>query len=208
MKLFLILLLSYFLGAIPNGYIFTKFIKGKDLRQFGSGNIGATNVARIMGLKYGIFVALLDIFKGYLAVWLAQYLLLPGTSRTIILLVGLLVVIGHDWSVFLKFSGGKGVATTVGVVLRIIPVSLIFFAIIWLIFVILTRYVSLGSIIGSLSIPPVIYFMNFDYYFFIFTILLALLIIFTHRFNIKRLINGEENKMSLSPRIKKSGNNG
>lgn len=208
MKLFLVLLLSYFLGAIPSGYLFTRFIKGMDLREFGSGNVGATNVARVMGLKYGIIVASLDIFKGYLAVGLSQFLLPADTSRLLFLVIGVLAIIGHDWSVFLKFSGGKGVATTVGVVLRLMPLSFIFFAIPWLTLVILTRYVSLASIIASLSIPVLIYFINLDYYFFIFTLVLALLIIFTHRSNIKRLLKGEENKMSLSSGMGKSGKNG
>ena len=194
MKLFFLLLLCYLLGSIPCGYLITKFIKKEDIRQFGSGNIGATNVARIMGMKYGVLTALLDISKGFSAVCLIQ-LLLPETAVYIPFLAGLLSILGHDFSLFLKFSGGKGVATTIGVLLKLLPPVLAVGIVIWFLMVLLTRYVSLGSILGALSFPLSTYLIYQNYYFLIFTLIFALMIVITHRHNIKRLLQGNENQI-------------
>src|SRR6056297_4202309 len=111
MKIIMVFIISYLLGSIPTGYVITNWIKGIDVRKFGSGNVGATNVTRVMGLKYRAFVALMDILKGYISVLIAQNIL-QVTPNYIIFAAALLAIIGHDWSIFLKFSGGKGVATT------------------------------------------------------------------------------------------------
>lgn len=203
MQVFIALLLSYLIGSIPSGFLLTKYVMKKDVRQYGSGNIGATNVARVMGLKSGILVAVFDILKGYLGVLVGQAILGSGASA-VILLVAIAAIAGHDWSIFLGFSGGKGVATTFGVILRLYPLAFLIYALIWLLLVITTRYVSLGSIIGSMSLPIAVYFSGFETIHVFFAVLLSLFVMYTHRANIKRLLNGEENRMDPD-KLGKSG---
>ena len=198
MKIFLIIIMSYLLGSIPFGYITTKLIKKEDVRNFGSGNIGATNVSRVLGAKYGVLVALLDIFKGFTAVWLAQLLLSSAMGSYIPLLAGLFAILGHDYTIFLNFSGGKGVATTLGVILKLFPLILISATLIWIIIVYIKRYVSLASILSASSIPILAFIFDKSNISILFTGFMALLIIFTHRSNIKRLLNGEENQIGGS----------
>jgi glycerol-3-phosphate acyltransferase PlsY len=147
-----------------------------------------------MGLKSGILVAVFDILKGYLGVMVGQAILGDNLS-TAILFVAIAAIAGHDWSIFLGFSGGKGVATTFGVILRLYPLAFLIYALIWLALVLTTRYVSLGSIIGSMSLPLTLYFTSFATKHVIFAALLWLFVMYTHRANIKRLLNGEENRM-------------
>jgi glycerol-3-phosphate acyltransferase PlsY len=194
MRIFIAILISYLIGLIPSGFLLTKYVMKKDVRQYGSGNIGATNVARVMGLKSGILVAVFDILKGYLGVMVGQAILGDNLS-TAILFVAIAAIAGHDWSIFLGFSGGKGVATTFGVILRLYPLAFLIYALIWLALVLTTRYVSLGSIIGSMSLPLTLYFTSFATKHVIFAALLWLFVMYTHRANIKRLLNGEENRM-------------
>ncbi len=195
MKLVISLLLSYLIGSIPSGFLLTKFVMKKDVREYGSGNIGATNVARIMGLKAGVLVAFFDILKGYIALMVGQYILGSSVPELYILLIAAASIAGHDWSVFLGFSGGKGVATTFGVILRLYPAAFVVYAVIWLLIVFKTRYVSLGSILGSVSLPFTVFFTGFSRINIYFSVLLSLFIMYTHRANIKRLINGNENRM-------------
>lgn len=194
MQVIIAILISYLIGSIPSGFLLTKYVMKKDVRQYGSGNIGATNVARVMGLKAGILVAVFDMLKGYLGVMVGQAIL-GGNLSTAILFVAIAAIAGHDWSIFLGFSGGKGVATTFGVILRLYPLAFLFYALIWLGLVLKTRYVSLGSIIGSISLPLTLYFTAYDSKHVIFAALLSLFVMYTHRANIKRLLNGEENRM-------------
>lgn len=203
MQVFIALLLSYLIGSIPSGFLLTKYVMKKDVREYGSGNIGATNVARVMGLKAGVLVAVFDILKGYLGVLVGQAILGSGASA-VILLVAIAAIAGHDWSIFLGFSGGKGVATTFGVILRLYPLAFLVYALIWLLLVITTRYVSLGSIVGSMSLPIVVYFSGFESFHVFFAVLLSLFVMYTHRANIKRLLNGEENRMDPD-KLGKSG---
>ncbi|ADQ14966.1 glycerol-3-phosphate 1-O-acyltransferase PlsY [Halanaerobium hydrogeniformans] len=194
MRIVLAILISYLIGSIPSGLLLTKSVLKKDVRNYGSGNIGATNVARVMGLKAGVLVAVFDILKGFLGVLVGQAII-GDVASIFVLLVAMAAIAGHDWSIFLGFTGGKGVATTFGVILRLYPLAFLVYALIWLFLVIKTRYVSLGSIIGSLSLPFVIYFSGFEGPHIIFGALLSLFVIFTHRANINRLMNGEENRM-------------
>lgn len=194
MQVIIAILISYLIGSIPSGFLLTKYVMKKDVRQYGSGNIGATNVARVMGLKAGILVAVFDMLKGYLGVMVGQAIL-GGNLSTAILFVAIAAIAGHDWSIFLGFSGGKGVATTFGVILRLYPLAFLFYALIWLGLVLKTRYVSLGSIIGSISLPLTLYFTAYDSKHVIFAAMLSLFVMYTHRANIKRLLNGEENRM-------------
>ncbi|ADO76941.1 glycerol-3-phosphate 1-O-acyltransferase PlsY [Halanaerobium praevalens] len=203
MRILIAIFISYLIGSIPSGFLLTKYVMRKDVRQYGSGNIGATNVARVMGLKSGILVAIFDILKGYLGVLVGQ--LIIGNSLSIaILLVAVTAIAGHDWSIFLGFSGGKGVATTFGVILRLYPLAFLIYALIWLLLVLTTRYVSLGSIIGSMSLPLTLYFSSYDSKNIFFAALLSIFVMYTHRENIKRLLKGEENRMDPD-KLGKSG---
>lgn len=194
MRVVISIILSYLIGSIPSGFLLTKYVMKTDVRKYGSGNIGATNVARVMGLKSGVLVAVFDILKGFIGVLIGQ-LIIGNTASVYILLVAVAAIAGHDWSIFMGFSGGKGVATTFGVILKLYPIAFLVYALIWLLLVFTTRYVSLGSIIGSMSLPFVIYFSGFPSAHVIFGALLSLFVMYTHRANIKRLINGEENRM-------------
>jgi len=203
MQVIIAVLISYLIGSIPSGFLLTKYVMKKDVRQYGSGNIGATNVARVMGLKSGILVAVFDILKGFLGVLVGQAILGSSLSAAI-LVVAAAAIAGHDWSIFLGFSGGKGVATTFGVILRLYPLAFLIYALIWLLLVLTTRYVSLGSIIGSMSLPLTLYFSSYDTKNVFFAALLSLFVLYTHRENIKRLLKGEENRMDPD-KLGKSG---
>jgi len=181
---------SYLLGSIPNGYIICK-LKKVDLRKIGSGNIGATNVYRALGFKWAALAGLLDVLKGVLPTLLAVQIL---ESEILFLVVGMAAVAGHNWSVFMGFKGGRGVATTGGVVLVLMPWISLFVVIIWAVIVKLTRYVSLGSISAAVVFPILAgIFAPLPY--FIFTVILAAGIIFQHKPNIKRLLAGKENRV-------------
>lgn len=203
MQVLIAIIISYIIGSIPSGFLLTKYVMKKDVRQYGSGNIGATNVARVMGLKSGVLVAVFDILKGYLGVLVGQ-MILGSNLSTAILFVAVAAIAGHDWSLFLGFSGGKGVATTFGVILRLYPLAFLIYAVIWITLVFITRYVSLGSILGSMSLPITLYFSSFAGRHVFFAVLLSLFVMYTHRENIKRLLKGEENRMDPD-KLGKSG---
>lgn len=198
MRIFMVLIISYLLGSIPSAFLLTRLITGKDVRQYGSGNVGATNATRVMGFSYGVLVGAMDILKGYLAVMVAQTLLAGNISIYFVLLAALLAIIGHNWSVFLNFTGGKGVATTFGVILRLLPSLFLVYAVIWLLLVLISKYVSLASIIGAISLPIVTFLLDLELAYVIFTLILALFIIIRHQANIKRLISGQEKKVKAS----------
>ncbi len=194
MLLFLSLILSYLLGSVPTAYIFAKLLKGIDIRQYGSGNIGATNVFRVIGKLPGIIVLFLDILKGYIPV-----IIFPGTQIQKIF-IGLAAIAGHNWPIFLKFRGGKGVATSAGVVIGLIPKISLLALFIWIVSFLISGYVSLSSLIAALSFPILCLLFGFESEIVIFTSLLALLIVYKHRPNIKRLAMGEEKKIFLLKR--------
>ncbi len=203
MAISILMILSYLIGAIPFAFIFTKLVAGTDVRKIGSGNVGATNTSRILGLKYGVLVGILDVLKGFLAVFLLQLLLPENAAEYWILVGAFLSIIGHNWSIFLKFTGGKGVATTFGVVLRTLPlVFIICTVLIWLIVVVATKYVSLASMLGAISLPIQIIILRRNPYFFIFAVILALFIVVRHHSNIKRLFQGCERRLSWPARSK------
>ena len=207
MLLFIALcILTYLIGSIPFAYLYGKYIKKIDIREHGSKNVGATNALRVLGTKAGIIVLLLDISKGLLPVILfttminSQFTIL--NSQLAPVMIGICAIIGHTFTVFLKFKGGKGVATSAGVVLALDPLVCLVALLIFAIIVAITRYVSLGSIIASvyLVITKIItYFLfpNPDIYKTIFMAALAILIIIKHKPNIVRLIKREENKISF-----------
>ena len=183
------ILLSYLVGAIPTGYLFGRLLKAIDIRQYGSGNIGATNVWRVLGKKIGIVTLILDILKGLAAVTLIAHFF----SATPII-CGLAAILGHNFPVYLKFRGGKGVATSVGVVLGLAPsvVGAAFF--IWIGVLLLTRYVSLASITAGLSLPILSILFGKPCELHWFFLVMGALVVIQHRANIKRLLKGEEKK--------------
>ena len=198
-----IIVVSYLLGSFPASYFAGRVCRGIDIRKFGSGNIGATNTFRVLGPGAGIAVLLFDIAKGIIAVSLvAPYAAncfgpvwgLPWLK----ILSGMSAIAGHNWSVFLRFSGGKGVATSAGVLLGISAKSLGLAAIVWGIVTGTSRYVSLGSIVAAISLPIFMWLSGTEKPALFFGIVIAVLILVKHRANIVRLIRHEENKIGRS----------
>jgi len=191
-------LLAYFIGSIPIGWIVGKLFYNLDIRRSGSGNIGATNALRVFGTKVGILVLLLDMGKGFLATWLAQAMLPAGSP--IIPLCALVVILGHVFSLFLSFRGGKGVATAAGAFLALAPLSLLAALIVFIIVVALSRYVSLGSMIAALaflgfSVARLMRSGTSDYATLGLFTLVVWVIIYMHRGNLKRLLEGTEHRV-------------
>lgn len=182
--------IGYLLGSIPIGYLVVRRLYHIDIRRYGSGNIGFTNVFRTAGLAPGLLVLVGDILKGVIAVLVGQWL----GGETAGMLGGLAAVAGHNWSLFLQFSGGRGVATGAGVFLALAPKVLAVAALIWVVTVALTRYVSLGSILSAISVPILILIFHESFLLFIFGLLAAFFVVYRHRPNIKRLLNGTEYK--------------
>lgn len=193
MELALWIVASYLLGSIPTSYLAAKFGAGIDLRQQGSKNLGATNLYRVLGWKYAIPVGAFDVAKG--AVPVAAFGPLVSGDAWVPVLLGVAAVIGHVYPVFMKFKGGKGVATAAGAVAALAPAALGISAVVWIAVLALTGYVSLASILGAVVFPVavrVIYPHNV--YTLSVGVVLAAFIVVTHRSNIKRLLAGEENR--------------
>lgn len=189
----LIVIGGYLLGAVPSSYLAGR-LGGVDLREMGSKNLGATNVYRVLGWGYAVPVAVFDVAKGFLPVLYAassadQIPWLPVTA-------GVAAVVGHVFPVYLRFRGGKGVATASGAVLALAPTALAASAAVWLLLVTATRYVSVGSIVGALSFPLAVFVLEpRDSYTLGASVVLAMFIVFTHRANIRRLVAGTENRI-------------
>ena len=184
--------ISYLVGSIPSGLILGKLFWHTDLRKYGSHNIGATNAWRTLGKVPGIIVFLTDSLKGQAGVLLG--LSLVGTPLAAVI-GGLLAIVGHSFSLFLRFHGGKGVATSLGVLTMLMGnVTLIVF-VLWFTIVYMTRYVSLGSVVAGVLTPILAALFAYPMEYIVFTVIAALLVIVRHRENIKRLMNGTENKI-------------
>ncbi len=197
----LIVVLSYLIGSIPWGYLFARS-KGIDIRQHGSGNIGAANVLRVMGKKWGYLVFLCDFFKGFLSVKLgsliAAFFLVNLVLGSVIAAIA--CVLGHDYPIWLGFRGGKGIATLAGAVLVLFP-PLVFvsFGVIWIAVFLIGRYTSLASISAAvalpISVPLIVAKTETDFLLLVcFSVLMGALAIWRHRSNIVRLLNGTENR--------------
>ena len=183
---------AYLIGSIPSGLILGKLFWHKDLREHGSHNIGATNAWRTLGKGAGIAVFIADSLKGQAGV--AVGLVLVGTPLAAVL-GGLFAIIGHSFSIFLRFHGGKGVATSLGVLTMLMGnVTLIVFAV-WFAIVYTTRYVSLGSVVAGFLTPILAALFGYPMEYILFTVIAAILVIVRHRENIVRLMNGTENKI-------------
>lgn len=199
MKEIVFLIISYVMGALPNGVWIGKFAKGIDIRQYGSKNSGATNAYRVLGAKYGIMVLLADALKGYLPCWIAY---LAGIRGNFLILIGMIAIIGHTLSFFLNFKGGKGVATSLGVFLFLIPKVTLSLLLIFIIVVSVTKYISLGSIIAAIMLPilTLLYPLNNGIDktpLLIMTTLIGVFVVYKHKSNIQRLREGKENKFKL-----------
>lgn len=192
-----VILISYIIGSIPSGLVLGKGIWHVDLRRYGSGNIGATNAWRTLGKGPGLLIFAADLLKGVIGVGAGS--LLIGTPMGMVI-GGILAIVGHSASIFLKFSGGKGVATGLGVLLMMMPsVSVIVFAV-WLIIVLISKYVSLGSIVAAALVPIAAFFMDEPAEFIVFGLLAAVFVIYRHKSNISRLMSGTESKIKAGHR--------
>ncbi|MEN6566499.1 MAG: glycerol-3-phosphate 1-O-acyltransferase PlsY [Veillonellales bacterium] len=191
----LIILISYLIGSIPNGLVIGKTLRGVDLRQFGSKNIGATNAYRILGSWPALLVFVTDAAKGIGGVYVGQFLL--GTPFAL-LCGGIAAIAGHNWSIFLGFKGGRGVATGLGIIAVLVPKITVIVFIVWAIIVFLTRYVSLASIVAAALVPLLMWLFSERMEYLLFGILAALFVIIRHKPNIQRLIKGEELKIKTT----------
>ncbi len=189
----LALLASYFIGAIPNSYLAGKLFKGIDLREHGSGNLGATNVWRTLGPKFAIPVGILDSAKGAIPVLFIAPL--AAEAKLFALACGIMAVLGHVFSVFVGFKGGKGVATAAGVMLGLTPLAVVVTTAVWLVILWTTGYSSLGSIVAAAILPLAAWLLHpADRDLVWVQALVALAIIWFHRSNIRRLLAGTESR--------------
>ena len=200
------ILISYLIGSIPTGYIFGRALKGIDIRKFGSGNVGATNALRVLGKPAGIAVLVLDILKGFVVVFFLGNIIVARITGipddiTTRLLLGLSCICGHNWTIFLKFKGGKGMATTLGVLLgltvKVAGLKLIFALVIltWLVVFIITRIVSLASILSGITLPVYMFLFKQPRILICSSVLLSMFIILRHKSNLKRIFEGKEPRL-------------
>jgi glycerol-3-phosphate acyltransferase PlsY len=190
----LCLVASYLIGAIPTSYVAARIFGGIDLRQHGSRNLGATNLYRVLGWRFALPVGLIDAAKG--AIPVLVFAPLASDSELFALVCGITAVVGHVYSVFVRFRGGKGVATAAGVMLALTPVALAVSLVVWVVLVYLTGYVSVGSIVSAAIFPLAVYLLEHPAMPEILwlDIGVAAGIIWLHRSNIQRLLNGTENR--------------
>lgn len=197
-------LIAYALGSIPSAVWVGKSFHGIDVREHGSKNAGATNTFRVLGKKAGILVLSIDVLKGFIAVFLPRLFSIDNqeTVIQIQLLAGFFVFIGHLFPIFAGFRGGKGVATSLGIIIGIHPSAALVCLAIFLLVFISSQYVSLGAIVASFFFPFIVCFIfkEESLYLIIFSIVIGITVIFTHKKNIYRLIHKEENKMNLFKR--------
>ena len=203
--------LAYLFGAFPTAYVFHRIKKGDDIRKYGSGNVGGTNITRTLGAGYGILTIVVDVIKGFTPI-LVLYFIYPQVypqDKNLILLsiVSVAVILGHDFPVYIKFKGGKGIAVSLGVVigvsslpfvdnpiwLKILPFIIILGT--WAVILLIFRIVSLASLSAAITAPIVFYFTGHTWPILIAMLCLCILTFITHRENIKRLINKEEKKL-------------
>jgi acyl phosphate:glycerol-3-phosphate acyltransferase len=193
------IIISYVIGSFPTAYVFGKLYKGIDIRQHGSGNMGATNAFRVLGKVPGIIILVIDILKGVIATSIVGDLL--GLTRVISrMLLGVAVVCGHNWTVFLGFRGGKGIATSLGVLIGLTielpvlqPVLLVCLGA-WTIVFLITGYVSVASIIAAIILPLGMYFSHQSTEMLFLGVTFCIFVIVRHKINIKRLLSGQESR--------------
>lgn len=196
---------SYLLGSVPTAYVFGRLLKGIDIRKFGSGNVGATNALRVLGKGPGIAVLGLDILKGLVAVLILGKIFGPKIPRlsieTLSVLLGICCIVGHNWTVFLQFKGGKGIATSLGVLIGLavnfqglrIVLGLVIAT--WLVVFLLARIVSLASILSAIFLPVYMFLFRQPGIFLFSSIILSLFVILRHKSNLNRLFKGQEPRL-------------
>ena len=182
-------IISYLIGSIPFSLIFAKLIKGIDVRFAGSGNVGETNTLISAGKRAGTLATLFDLAKSLGAIVLARVFV--GTDLSIII-AGLAVILGHDFSIYLNFKGGKGIAPTAGAIIAIDPYAMLIVLLVYLIFLAATRYLILSSLLVLLALPFIFLFLNDGFQYIVFGFAVFLIALYTHRADIKRLISGNE----------------
>lgn len=198
-KFLFFIVIAYLFGALPCGVWLGKGTKNIDIREHGSKNSGATNAYRILGPKYGIMVLIMDALKGYIPLYLANIFGIGGVE---IILLGLVAILGHTFSFFLQFKGGKGVATSLGVFLFLMPKVIGILVLVFIITVGITRYISLGSVICSALLPILAFFMPVRdsatrVPLVVISLVVGIFVIYKHKANIARLMDGKENKFNL-----------
>lgn len=208
------LLLAYMLGSVPSAVWIGKFFYGVDVREYGSGNAGATNVFRVLGKKAGIPVLILDILKGWLAVNMAYFISdsLPGTAEylNLQLALGISAILGHIFPLYAGFRGGKGIATLVGILIAVNPATTAVAIVVFSLVVLFSGFISLGSMIAALSYPFIVIFLfprSASPTMIIFACMIAVLVLITHQKNIERLIKRQESKMRLLKKSDSFGQN-
>ena len=212
-SLILVVLISYTVGSIPTSIIVTKALKGIDIRDYGSGNAGGTNVIRVLGWGPGVVVIMIDALKGFLAAVVVSRLFYghfplenatPFSDFTVVqIIAGMSAILGHTWTVFAGFKGGKGIATAAGMLLGIAPIDVGIAAGVFAIVVVSSRYVSLGSVSAAIAFPLVMFIranvfdvaMRYYHSMIIFSIFISAFLIYNHRTNIVRLIEGREHRI-------------
>jgi len=193
--------LAYLIGSIPTSFIFTKILKNTDIRQHGSGNVGATNVFRVAGKLPAVIVLAIDIFKGaFVVIFLPNFFFNNAIGVTLgaelyTILLGVFVIGGHVWSVFLRFSGGKGVATTAGVLLGLAPKILAGSTIMWVFVFFVFHIVSIASIVAGIFLPIFALLFGESFFLVLFCVFLCIMDAYKHKANIKRLLRSEEKKL-------------
>lgn len=195
----------YLLGSIPTGYLLVKYLKGIDVRTVGSGNIGATNVQRVLGMKGFLWVLLLDALKGFIPV-VAINMIFGAKYPGVVMIAALCAVLGHTFTIFLNFKGGKGIATSLGVFLALAPFSVFSDLVVFAILLYFFRYISLGSVVCSVLLPVFIFINNEAGFYNMVLILaagLAVFVVYKHKANIQRLMEGTESKFEFKSAQKK-----
>ena len=187
---FVLFILAYLVGSIPNALWIGKMFKNIDVREFGSGNVGATNATRVLGWKLGVMVLIFDAFKGMIFIIIARKF---GLSDIYVVLIGLAAILGHSYSIYLKFKGGKAVATSLGVMLVLIPKVVIILIIVFLLIVIISGYVSLASI-SVAGLLPILSYIMYNNIIALLSLVVGILVIWRHKSNIKNLLEGKEDK--------------
>lgn len=199
MKFLIFVVIAYIFGSFPSGVWLGKVTKNIDIREYGSKSSGATNAYRILGPKYGIMVLILDALKGYIPLYLAS---LFGIGGIYIMLLGLVAILAHTFSFFIQFKGGKGVATSLGVFLFLMPKVVGILILVFILIVGVSKYISLGSVVCAGLLPILAYFMPVKegvprIPLVIISLIVGIFVIYKHKANIQRLMDGKENKFNL-----------
>lgn len=195
----LVVISAYLIGAIPMAYIYCK-IRGKDITKEGSGNVGATNASRLFGKPAFFTIFFLDALKGFIPVFFLSSLVsgVPLSSDTVNLIVFFITIVGHVWSIFIHFKGGKGVSTSTGGLIALMPSACFMVMGIFALIFALTRIVSISSMLAVLCLPLLVWIFGYSSLYMAFSVFLAFFIIFTHRSNIKRILSGTEKKLTVN----------